>query len=141
VPTVEHKIVLDNVFKNVKNHFERHKVAYSLGAGVAVAGITCLIMRGVHSQHIGRGISVTADRGISVVADRSVVKDNVFLISARRQGAPSWVVRCLETGGIFSSQLSAAKEMNLPASELSQHLNGKMDHVRGFTFERICMAA
>jgi hypothetical protein len=133
VPTVEHKIVLDNVFKNVRSHFERHKIAYSFGAGLAIAGITCLIMRGVRSQHIGRGISV--------VADGSVVKDNLFLISSRRQGAPSWVVRCLETGEIFSSQLSAAKEMNLPASELSQHLNGKMDHVRGFTFERICMAA
>jgi hypothetical protein len=141
VPTVEHKIVLDNVFKNVRSHFERHKIAYSFGAGLAIAGITCLIMRGVRSQHIGRGISVTADRGISVVADGSVVKDNLFLISSRRQGAPSWVVRCLETGEIFSSQLSAAKEMNLPASELSQHFNGKMDHVRGFTFERICMAA
>jgi hypothetical protein len=46
VPTVEHKIVLDNVFKNVRSHFERHKVAYSFGAGLAIAGITCAIMKG-----------------------------------------------------------------------------------------------
>lgn len=128
-------------YQTLKNHIDRHKVAYSLGSGVAIAGITYVIMKGVVLQHIDRGISVVADRGISVIADRSVVKNNVFLISSRRQGAPSWVIRCLETGGIFSSQLSAAKEMNLPSSEISKHLNGMMDDVRGFTFERICLAA
>lgn len=128
-------------YQEISAHLEKNKTTYTLGAGVVLAGITCVVMRGIASQHIDRGISVVADRGISVVADRSVVKDNVFLISANRQGAPSWVVRCLETNAIFASQLSAATEMNLPASEISKHLNGAMDHVRGFHFERICMAA
>jgi hypothetical protein len=126
----------------VKKHLQDHKKLYiGLGVGVVFAGITYLVMRGVASQHISRGTSVTADRGISVIADRSVVKDNVFLISSRRQGAPSWVVRCLETDRIFTSQLSAATEMGLPASEISKHLNGGSSHVRGYHFERICMAA
>ena len=125
----------------VVTHVKKNKKVYILGSGVVIAGITYYIMRDVFSHRIGRGISVAADRGISVIADRSVVKNNVFLISSRRQGAPSWVVRCFETGEIFPSQLSAATEMNLPASELSKHLNGVMDNVRGFHFERICMAA
>jgi hypothetical protein len=128
--------------KSLKEHFQKHKRRYLEAAGaLGVAGFTCLIMRGVASQHIGCGISVSADRGISVIADRSVVRDNIFLISSRRQGAPSWVVRCLETGGIFPSQLSVAKEMGLSSSEISKHLNGVMDDVRGFHFERIAMAA
>jgi hypothetical protein len=124
--------------EKIKNHVREHKVVY---ISIGIAGITTLIVRGVASQRIDRGISVVADRGISVIADRSVVTNNVSLISSRRQGAPSWVVRCKETGNIFASQREASEAMNLPASELSKHLNGVMDNVRGNTFERICMAA
>lgn len=134
--------MIKDKFQSVKSHIREHKVVYcSVGSSIIVAGITVLIMRGVASQHIDRGISVVAERGISVFADRSVVTNNVSLISSRRQGAPSWVVRCIETGQTFMSQLAAAEGMNLPASEISKHLNGVMDNVRGFTFERICMAA
>jgi hypothetical protein len=127
---------------SIKTHVMKYKIQYSCGvAGIVSAGITYVIMRGVASQHIGRGISVTAERGIAVLADRSVVTNNVSYISSRRQGPPSWVIRCIETGKIFTSQLAAANEMELPASEVSKHLNGMMDHVRGYTFERICMAA
>jgi hypothetical protein len=32
-------------FKGIKAHVEKHKVAYSVGAGIVIAGITCYIMR------------------------------------------------------------------------------------------------
>src|SRR5436190_145003 len=127
-------------FERVQNHVKRHQFVYGVGAGVIFAGITYCIMRGVASQPISRGISVTAERGISVLGKKVVMK-NVSYISADRQGPPSWVVRCKETGSIFSSQNSAAIEMGLPKAELSHHLNGTMDNVRGYHFERICMAA
>jgi hypothetical protein len=97
-------------------------------------------MRGVASQPVGRDIVVTARRGIAVTG-RKVVMNNVSYISADRQGPPSWVVRCKETGDIFTSQNSAAVKMNIPANNLSQHLNGVRDHVNGLHFERICLAA
>ena len=127
--------------QKVKQHLSDYKTVYIVGGCVVIAGITYPIMRGVASQRIDRGISVVADRGISVIADRSVVTNNVSLISSRRQGAPSWVVRCKETGDIFSSQREAADAMSISQSELSKHLNGVMEHVRGNTFERICIAA
>ena len=127
--------------EQIKEHFKRHKVLYScIGTGIGVAGITCVIMRSRASQHIGRGTSVTANRGISVVAERSVVTSNVSFISSRRQGAPSWVVRCKETGHIAPSQLKMAVDMGLSASEISKQLTGAMDNVRGYHFERICLA-
>ncbi len=127
--------------KEVKSHFEKYKFAYLAGGVVGIAGITYLIMRGVDpSEPIGRGISVTAERGISVLG-KKVVMENVSYISSNRQGPPSWVIRCVETGDIFTSQISAAREMGLPASEISKQLNGVMDHVRGNHFERICLAA
>src|SRR5215475_3086037 len=124
----------------MKEHIKKYKVVYiSAATGTAFAGITYLIMRNVDLS-ISRGISVTADRGISVVG-KKIELNNVSYISSNRKGSPSWVVRCLETDGIFSSQRSAALEMGLPESEVSKHLNGLMDNVRGYHFERICMAA
>jgi hypothetical protein len=51
------------------------------------------------------------------------------------------VVRCIETDEVFTSQKKAALTMNIPQTELSQHLRGLRDTVHGRTFERICMAA
>lgn len=125
--------------KAVKNWEDHKKIYIGIGVGL-LAGITCSMMRDIVQQSISRGISVTADRGISVIG-KKVAMNNVSYISANRQGPPSWVIRCLETGAIFTSQRIAAMEMGLPENEISKHLNGLMDHVRGNHFERICLAA
>jgi hypothetical protein len=137
--------VEEDVFDDIKNHFEKYKAAYIVG-GVSlgifgVAGITYLITRGVDpTQPISHGNAVTAERGIAVLG-KKVVMSNVSYISANRQGPPSWVVRCKETGEIFSSQNAAASAMGLFASEVSQQLLGRKDNAQGFHFERICLAA
>lgn len=111
-----------------------NKKEWAIRAGIAVgaAGVTILALRA--------GNSLAVDNGIGVIAKR-VVMHNVNYIAANRQGPPSWVVRCLETGSIFTSQNAAATEMGLSAAHLSQHLNGLRDHVSGNHFERICLAA
>lgn len=136
--------------KQIKEHFETHRELY-IGIGVAV--ITSLVMRGIASQHISRGIPVTTSPGIpgtgeSVVLNnasktflgKSIILNSVSYIASERQGPPSWVIRCKETNVLFTSQRSAALEMGIPENELSRHLNGVLDHVRGYQFERICMA-
>ena len=125
----------------IKRHFLENKKFYvGFTAGIGVAGISFLIMRGVASQSIGRDTVVTAERDIVVLGKRAVM-NNVSYISSNRQGPPSWVIRCIETGEIFSSQNAAAIEMNLQKGHISQHLNGMRDHVQNYHFERICMAA
>lgn len=133
------KDYVEEVVAPVKEHVEKYKPLYLCGGVAIVAGITGYIMRGIASQHIDRGNAVIAKRGIAVQG-KSVVMNNVSYISSRRQGAPSWVVRCIETGEIFTSQLSAAKELGISSSDLSQHLNGRKEHAQGFHFERICLA-
>lgn len=144
----------------MKIHVRKNKKVYiAVGATfvVTVAGITVIIMRSHSDSSIGRGISVTAKRGPAVPGETSVnalevnrgglvlgnsyALNNVSFISSNRSGPPSWVIRCLETGKIFSSQNSCANEMELTSSELSKHLNGIMENVNGYHFERICMAA
>lgn len=89
----------------------------------------------------GTGESVSVDNAFHSFFSKTTVLNDISYIPANRQGPPSWVVRCLETGGIFPSQRQTAVGMDLPENELSQHLNGTIPHVRGYHFERICMAA
>lgn len=128
--------------QKIRQHVENHKTFYiSLGTGVAFAGITALIMRGVASQPIRVGnVADAAGAGNVAVAGKKVVMNNVSFISANRQGSPSWVTRCLETNEVFTSQRKAALAMGIPQSELSQHLNGIRDTADGRHFERICLA-
>jgi hypothetical protein len=143
---------------NVKKHVEDNKGFYvGLGAGVALAGITFLIMRQCSNCSISRAIGVTAKRAPGVpgkasvnalevnrgglVLGNSYALNNVSFISSNRQGPPSWVVRCLETGNVFTSQRAAALAMKFSESHLSEHLNGLRDHIDGYHFERICLAA
>lgn len=143
---------MDEAESKIKTHLRKHKTFYACGAtGAVVAGISFLVMRDRNSHCISRGITVTAQRGTSVLEESNAIQnvivgnDNtlnaVSFISANRQGPPSWVVRCKETGEIFTSQNAAANVMELPKSEISKHLNGVMDGVRGYHFERICMVA
>ena len=64
-----------------------------------------------------------------------------YTITSNRQGPPSWVVRCIETGEVFSSQNKAAEVLGISKQDLSKHLNKTMDTADGLHFERICMAA
>lgn len=97
---------------------------------------------------------MTASRGIPVTGENSgfifnnqqgLVNRNTMnitqVVDSLRRGAPSLVVRCLETGEAFMSQRTAANVMGLSEAEISRHLNGALDHVRGYHFDRICMAA
>lgn len=96
-------------------------------------------------QPIGFTIGEAAQSTIGVLGEKVDIKDTtlnvVSYFSSGRQGPPSWVVRCLETGDVFTSQRAAAFAMGLAQDHLSNHLNGIRDNVNGFHFERICMAA
>jgi hypothetical protein len=124
----------------VKTHLHENKKVYIAGAVGIVAGITCVMMRDIISQSLSHGTSVTAQDGISVLG-KKVVMNNVSYFASNRQGPPSWVIRCLENGDVYTSQSAAASTLNLSPQEISKHLNGLMDHVRGYHFERLCMAA
>lgn len=128
--------------EKLKTHVRENRRVYISSLVGVLGGIaigTTIMMRR-QSSPISSGISGTADRGISVIG-KKVVMSNVSYISQNRQGSPSWVVRCLETGIVFTSQRKAALTMDLPESEISKHLNGALDNVRGYRFERLCMAA
>lgn len=63
------------------------------------------------------------------------------VINSNRKGAPSWVVRCVETGQIYTSQRAAALSTGIAESDISRHLNGLRELSENLHFERICLAA
>jgi hypothetical protein len=120
-------------------HFKKHRNAYvgiAVGIGIGLVMTRCL---GAESKTV-IGDVVIGDE-TNVIAGHNNILNQVSYIDSLRQGPPSWVVRCLETGEVFTSQKAAAKAMGISASHLSRHLHGNLAVVRGYTFERICMAA
>lgn len=132
----------------VKKHLRENKKTYiSVGVtAIVVAGITYIIMRH-HSKtySIRHELLEPAQHELLELGQKNTIinstLNNVSFISSNRKGPPSWVIRCLETNEIFTSQNEAARIMNLSISDISRHLNGLKDNVNGYHFERICMAA
>ena len=137
---VKNNIKANEIQKTVVSHWKEHKDTYiKVGCILAGAGFTCAIMRETSSEPITVAIGDGTSGAIGV-AGKKVVMSNVSFISSNRQGSPSWVVRCVETGEVETSQKKMAQAMEIPSSKLSEHLNGKREHVDGKHFERLCVA-
>jgi hypothetical protein len=140
VPTVEHEISFTKLSKNIRDHYERHKFAYGLGAGVALAGITYLIMRGSIARggiregfNARGGLTNTASFNFS---NKPMINITTVLDREGR-GHPGWPVRNLEFNRIFFSQKEAADTFGIPEGVLSGHLTGKFTDADGLHFERV----
>ena len=139
-------------FERVKHHIQDNKRSYlAFGGGVIFAAGTMLVMRRSSISLALRETAGPALRGtgensvFSFVSPTTIAGKTTInvsqIVDAHRQGAPSWVVRCIETGETFVSQRQAALAKGLSESRLSTHLNGITENLDGLHFERICMAA
>ena len=129
----------------MKKHFEENKKFYiGIACGVALAGITWLIVRERHAialspiDGLKTAEASTTVRPLSFFSNRSPI---VTVVHSGDRGHPGFRVRNLETGDEFVSQTAAAKAFGISQSNLSNHLNGKYAHAEGLHFERIAMAA
>jgi hypothetical protein len=118
------------LFEKARNHVKRHQVVYSFGAGVAVTGVTVLIFRRAMPQG---GLRNTA---FLVFRNRQTV-NNVIITQLERRGHPGYIIKCNETGEVFASQARAADAMGINRPNLVSHLNGRLPHTGGYTFERL----
>ena len=117
-------------YTEIKEHVRRNKTAYTVGTtGIVLVIATFFVTRRVYGPN-------------AFLAKKIVIKDSVLIFStyARKQGPPSYVVRCVETKRIFTSQAEAARGMGLDPSDLSKHLNEIRDHVKGYHFTRVAIA-
>jgi len=122
-------------FSDMKDHFERHKFAYGVGAGVAIAGTVYFVTRG---SYAGRFPVPDKVQHIIIRPFSIFSRQNVITVIAREgRGHPGYIVRCKETGEVFLSQAEAAQSVGTSATNMSQHLNGRFSDVYGKHFERL----
>lgn len=130
----------------VKKHLSAHKELYlGLCVGLTIAGITYLIMRDPESI-LPSGIdaelpsgSVAPDQaqtGFFIFAD-TINGDIATTVYNGTRGHPGFITRCIETGELFLTQSSAARSVGSSNSIMSTHLNGKLEDVNGYHFERV----
>jgi hypothetical protein len=136
--------VEEDVFDDIKTHFEKYKAAYIVGGvGVVAAGFTWALMRGgvpmipgAPNSVVDGPVAVTV-RPTSLFSNRMTTTTNTVITTLERRGHPVWIVKCKETGELFASQNRAAEACGITAPAISQHLNGLKDQAGGLHFERI----
>jgi hypothetical protein len=132
--------MLKDKIQKIKDHFVRNQAAYiSGGTGILVgAGITLIIMRGRHAGI--RGVPDTAENSVFVrpLSFLSTQTNNIVTVVEREnRGHPGYLIRCLETNEIFTSQKQAARAKNVSDAIFSLHVRRKLDDINGLHFERM----
>jgi DNA endonuclease I-HmuI-like, NUMOD-like domain len=110
---VDHNVSFPDAEK-IKVHFRKNQKLY-LGIGIGVL-ITLAIRRPVSIAPIFNNTN-------AVITDLS------------RRGHPGKIVRCNETGEVFASISRGAEVMGINRPNLTSHLNGRLPHANGYTFE------
>lgn len=126
--------------QNVKNHVIRHKTFYiSCTVGIVSAGFTYSIMRGRHAGM--QSVPDTAEQSVFVRTlnffsrNQNNIGDTIVTVIERDgRGHPGYLVRCIETGEVYSSQKQVAKAYGRPDSVLSLHMRGKRQDFAGHHF-------
>src|SRR5699024_11170397 len=117
------------VGQKVKGHFKKHKVKYIVGG-------TCLVVGGAVGVYLGnKGIINIQLVNTGVVEQHLTIDKSINVLT--RRGHAGNIVRCVETGETFASQNRACDLLGLNRADLSNHLNGVKDEVKGLTFERV----
>lgn len=127
------------MFDGIKAHVGRHKVAYSVGTIVVIAGITCVIMKErcvvLHKGANGPSLATTRSFSFNLFSNKS--GNVVTTIHDGSRGHPGFRVRNLDHMIDFDTQGAAARAFDIPENVMSLHLNKRIPDAYGKVFERI----
>ena len=125
--------------ETIKNNWKQYKLWYIGGTLIVAAGVGGYIL----NSRISSAILPTVNNSGSIDITNSQVAlgDLVYKVEANRQGPPSWVVQCLETGDVYSSQNKAAEALKISSTNISKQLNNIKSDAEGYHFRRICLSA
>jgi len=112
-PIEEVESKLDKVKDAVKRNWKPFAV------GVVFTGVTFVVTRRITLRYF----PTNAMR----INSKMIFRDSTLYFNtwARKQGPPSYVIRCVETGQIFTSQAEACRELGINPRSMSYHLNGR----------------
>lgn len=125
---------------SIKVHVGRHKVAYSFGTGAAIAGITCIIMRGRTigvAFSIPNGSETITNRPLNFLFFSKQTQKIVNVIEREGRGHPGYITECVETGERWVTQSIAAKDVGTIPIYMSKHVRGLIPDIYGKHYRRI----
>jgi hypothetical protein len=114
----------------VKGHLKRHKTKYIVG------GVGLTVGAGL-GTYLSNRMNVTSIDLFNRIENVQNYKPVIQISIPTRRGHAGNLVKCVETGETFASQNRAAELLGLSASQLSQHIRGNRDDVKGFHFEKV----
>jgi len=127
---------MDNRINRIKQHFVEHEEKYVFGVSCFFVGFTVAIMRGRYASfHRKLDGPIVTVRPLNFLGKQ--VNNILTVIQREGRGHPGYLVRCLETNDYYFSQNEVANAMSVWPSLISDHLNGKVESIHGFHFERI----
>ena len=116
---------MNQKIERIKNHLvENKKVYIAAVAGAVMGGIVVLMI--IKYRRLPSEINVTR---ILSPGDENIMK--VFI---NPLGDPGNVVQCVETGTVYASQGQAARELGVTATNIGNHLHGKISDIKGLHF-------
>jgi hypothetical protein len=110
--------------EKIKKHFSENYKIYIVGGTCLVVGV----IGGVLASRKGAEMIVDAYK----LQINSPTTNNIltqFILPAL--GDPGNVVQCLETGTTYASQGQAARELGVSATNIGNHLHGKISDING----------
>jgi hypothetical protein len=102
--------------ERIKGHLERHKVAYSVGAGVVLTAAVFAVTKRISLQTLP----------LPTYMDLNT--------ASKRLGRPSHIVKDLTTGEMWGSQGATARARGFSQSTLSKHLIRGTSDIRGHKY-------
>lgn len=126
--------------ETIKTHVREHKKAYVIGGTVAAVGVATGVgyILGVRTTPKNVETLVAPSNTINGLAWKPTQTIEVVVEAL---GDPGNIVQDLTTGTIYASQNQAAKAVGATSGEMSKHLNGLSNAVKGHKFARLGKAA
>lgn len=121
-------------WNKIKAHVKRNEDRYTSFAAGAVSGA---VLFGVHATLRGRDSGQVSISNPALINIKPESTTNQIQVNMLRPGPKSHVVQCVETGAVFPSIRQAGRDLGIPASVISGHLNGKLDNAGGLHFDKI----
>lgn len=127
------------VGQKVKGHFKKHKVKYIVGGTCLVAGGTVGYYVSKHYHAVNMNvISKVEPTNVAIGKDISIknktdITNNVTNVNMG--GHTRKIVRRVSDGKLFGSVQEAAAEAGVSQPLMSNHLNGRNDHINGGKYE------
>jgi len=120
------KVESEKKGKKIRKHFKNNKVVYLVGLGCTTLG--ALSTLAVVSSPL------VSNRLIQVLTYKSSQTLEVWIEAL---GDPGNVIQDMTSGIIYASQGQAARELGLNPADISRHLAGHNDAVKGHIFTKL----